>query len=193
MIEKMFSSLARLYPLNEEIKECLTAVTVIKDYPKKSLLLQEGQTAHYAYFVLKGLARAYHITDGKEITTRFMDEGFIITSWLSFYTQKPGDEFIETMEDSILGCIHYDQIQKMYRDIAEFNIIGRKLAEYFFFLSEQRTKMLRKHTTEERYRFFLKQHPDLLQRIPLKYIATYLGMNEETLSRVRNKAARPKN
>ena len=74
----------------------------------------------------------------------------------------------------------------------EFNIVGRKLAEHYFFLAEQRTQMLRKHIAEEKCQFFLKEHPNLLQRIPLKHIATYLGMSEETLSRVRNKAAKGK-
>ncbi|MFL5808235.1 MAG: Crp/Fnr family transcriptional regulator [Flavisolibacter sp.] len=193
MIEKMLAAFNRLHALTDEMRERLTTITSIKEYPKKHLLLQEGQVAHYAYFVVKGLARAYYITDGKEITTRFMNEDFIITSWISFYTRQPGYEFIETLEDCVLAAMHYRDLQKIYSDIVEFNIVGRKLAEHFFFLSEQRTQMLRKHTADEKYTGFLHQHPDLLQRIPLKYIATYLGMNEETLSRVRSKAAKPKN
>jgi len=192
VIEKMFAALGRFYSLSEEMKERLTSITTIKEFPKKTMLLKEGQVSHTACFVLKGLARAYYISDGKEITTRFMDEGFIITSWLSYYTQKPGYEFVETIEDTVLGCMSYQDVQQLYTDIPDFNIVGRKIAEYFFFLSEQRTQLLRKHTAEEKYQFYLHQHPDLLQRIPLKYIATYLGMNEETLSRVRRKAAQGK-
>lgn len=190
MIEKMWEALDRLHPLTEEMKERLLHITTIKEYPKKHVILKEGQVSNYACFVLHGLARAYYDTDGKEVTSRFMDEGFIITSWLSYYSRKPGAEYIETLEECVLGCIHYDDVQQMYHDIPGFNIVGRKLAEYFFFLSEQRTQLLRKHTAEEKYTFFIQQHPNLLQRVPLKYIATYLGMNEETLSRVRNKPAR---
>jgi CRP-like cAMP-binding protein len=193
MIEKMLSAFNKLHPLGEEMKERLEAITVVKEFSKKHLLLQEGQVADHACFVLNGLARAYYITDGREITSRFMDEGFIITSWLSFYTRKPGYEFIETLEDSTIAFMHYNDLQKIYADFLEFNIVGRKLTEYFFFLAEQRTQMLRKHTTDEKYQFFLKEHPDLLQRIPLKYIATYLGMSEETLSRVRSRTAKSKN
>src|SRR6476619_5555597 len=90
VIEKLFASLERFQPLTEEMKERLSSITTIKEFPKKTLLLKEGQVAHNACIVLKGLSRAYYITDGKEITTRFMDEGYIITSWLSYYTQKPG-------------------------------------------------------------------------------------------------------
>ena len=192
MIERMFEAFERLHSLSNEVKQRLVEITHIQSFPKKHLLLKEGETANHAYFVFKGLARAYYISDGKEITSRFMDEGFVITSWISFYTRQPGYEFIETLEDSTLGCVHYQDLQQLYKDFIEFNIIGRKLTEHFFFLAEQRTQMLRKHTAEEKYTFFIHQHPDLLQRIPLKYIATYLGMSEETLSRVRNKYSKNK-
>lgn len=86
----------------------------------------------------------------------------------------------------MLACVHYDDIQKLYDEFPEFNIIGRRQVEYSFYLSELRTRMLRKHTAEEKYKFFMDNHPTLLQRVPLKNIATYLGMNEETLSRVRS-------
>ena len=188
----MLAAINRFHPLTDEMKERLISITTVKEFPKKHILLREGQVSHHACFVLSGLARGYYNSDGKEITSRFMDEGFIITSWLSYYTQKPGYEIIETIEDTVLGCMLYQDVQQLYSDIPEFNIVGRKIAEYFFFLSEQRTQLLRKHTADEKYQFFLQQHPDLLQRIPLKYIATYLGMNEETLSRVRRKAAQPK-
>lgn len=190
MIEAMLQKFESLHPLSAELRDRLQQIFSVKEYPRKTCLLHEGQVADYGCFVLKGLARAYYISDGKEITSRFMAEGFIITSWISFYTRKPGYEIIETLEDSVLACIHYDELQRTYSDFIEFNCIVRKLVEYFFFLAEQRTQMLRKHTADEKYQFFVSQHPDLLQRVPLKYVATYLGMNEETLSRVRGKASK---
>lgn len=190
MIQKLFTSLERLHYLSPEMKERLTTIAQIKTYPKNHLLLKEGETANYACFVLQGLARAYYVIDGKTITSRFMAEDFMITSWISFYTRTPGYEFIEMLEDSTLACIHYNDVEAMYNDLPDFNFVGRKLISYFFYLAEQRTYMLRKHTAEEKYRSFLLQHPDLLQRVSLKHIATYLGMNEETLSRVRGREAR---
>ena len=156
MIEKLINTFNAYYPLPADMIDQIVAVTTVNDYPKKSILLKEGQVANFACFVLKGLARAYYMSDGKEITGRFMDEGFMITSWLSFYTRKPGYEIIETLEDSTLACIHYNDIQKLYTNVPEFNIVGRKLTEYYFYLSEQRTQMLRKHTAEEKYQFFFK-------------------------------------
>ena len=187
MIEKLIDRLNSLSPMSEALSEKIRVITKIENYPAGSFILKEGQVCTKACLVVKGLARSFYVTEGKDITSRFMDEGFIITSWISYYTQKPSNEFIVAEEDTILACIEYNAIQKIYKEIPESNIIGRKQTEYAFYLSEQRTQMLRKHTAEEKYKFFLDNHPSLLQRVPLKQIATYLGMNEETLSRVRSK------
>ena len=187
MVEKLIARLNGLHPMSEALTERIMTITKITTHPKKTILLKDGDVNNYICMVISGLVRSYYINEGKDITSRFMDEGFIITSWISFYTRKPGNEFIETQEDTTLACVHYNDIQKLYDEFPEFNIIGRKQVEYSFYLSELRTRMLRKHTAEEKYKFFLDNHPTLMQRVSLKYIATYLGMNEETLSRVRTK------
>lgn len=187
MVELLLEKLNSFHPLEAALAERIRSVTKVVTYSAGDFILKEGQVCNKACFVIKGLARSYYINEGRDITSRFMDEGFIITSWISYYTQQPGNEFIEAMEETTLTCIDYKDIKNLYRDFPEFNIIGRKQSEYGFFLAEQRTQILRKHTAEEKYKFFLDNHPTLLQRVPLKNIATYLGMNEETLSRVRSK------
>ena len=187
MIEKLIARLNGLHPMSEGLTEKIMRITKITTHPKKTILLKEGDINNHICMVISGLVRSYYINEGKDITSRFMDEGFIITSWISFYTRKPGNEFIETQEDTTLACVHYNDIQKLYDEFPEFNIIGRKQVEYSFYMSEIRTRMLRKHTAEEKYKFFLENHPDLMQRVSLKQIASYLGMNEETLSRIRSK------
>ena len=185
MIEKLIARLNEFYPMGEALTERIVSITKITSHPKKSVLLKEGDINTHVCMVTSGLVRSYYLNEGRDITSRFMDEGFIITSWISFYTRKPGNEFIETQEDTTLACVHYNDVQKLYDEFPEFNIIGRKQVEYSFYLSELRTRMLRKHTAEEKYKFFLENHPNLMQRVSLKHIASYLGMNEETLSRVR--------
>ena len=186
MIEKLIARLNGLHPMSEALAEKIRSIAWITHQPKKTVLLKEGEINNHICMVVSGLVRSYYLNEGREITSRFMDEGFIITSWISFYTRKPGNEFIETQEDTTLACVHYNDIQKLYEEFPEFNIIGRKQVEYSFYMSEVRTRMLRKNTAEEKYKFFLENHPDLLPRVSLKHIATYLGMNEETLSRVRS-------
>ncbi len=186
MIEKLIARLNGLHPMSEGLKEKIMTITKITTHPKKTILLKEGDVNNHICLVISGLVRSFYMNEGKDITSRFMDEGFIITSWISFYTRKPGNEFIETQEDTMLACVHYNDIQKLYDEFPEFNIIGRKQVEYSFYMSELRTRMLRKHTAEEKYKFFLENHSNLMQRVSLKHVATYLGMNEETLSRVRS-------
>lgn len=185
MVEKLIARLNEFYPMGESLTERIINITRISTHPKKTVLLKEGDINTHVCMVISGLVRSYYMNEEKDITSRFMDEGFIITSWISFYTRKPGNEFLQTQEDTTLACVHYNDIQKLYDEFPEFNIIGRKQVEYSFYLSELRTRMLRKHTAEEKYKFFLENHPNLMQRVSLKHIASYLGMNEETLSRVR--------
>ena len=187
MIEVLLEKLNRFYPLGPELTERVRSITKIVTYAAGDFILKEGQICKEACLVVKGLARSYYINEGRDITSRFMDEGFIITSWISYYTQKPGNEYIVAVEETMVNCITHTDIQQLYVDYPQFNIIGRRQAEYGFYLAEQRTQILRKHTAEEKYKFFLDNHPTLLQRVPLKHVATYLGMNEETLSRVRTK------
>ena len=185
MIENLIERFNQLHPMGDALTERVRSVARIKNFAKGSVILRDGQTCDEACMVATGLVRSYYLNEGNDITSRLMDEGFIITSWISFYTQQPGNEFMEALEDTNLVCVSYRDIQQIYRDFPESNIIGRKQVEYSFYLAEQRTQMLRKHTAEEKYRFFVENHPGLMQRVSLKHIATYLGMNRETLSRVR--------
>lgn len=187
MKELLVQRLEKLHPIDDVLKEKVAAVTKITDYKAGNYILKAGQVCDKACMVATGLVRSYYIREDKEITSRLMDEGYIATSWISFYTQKPGNEFIQAVEDTVILSIDYVDIQRLYVEYPEFNTIGRKQLEYTFFLAEQRTQMLRKHTAEEKYQFFLDNHPSMMQRVPLRQIATYLGMNEETLSRVRGK------
>lgn len=174
-----------IFPLSGELVAALGKYYEIIEYPKKTVLLRAGQTCDHVYFVINGLVRSYYIKDDEEVCSRFMDEQHIVISINSFYTRKPGYEFIEAVEDSTLARIHHDTLQKIYREHIEFNFIARVWTEHYCSMSEERLYLLRKQNTKERYLFFLENYPSLIQRLPLKYIASYLGMNLETLSRVR--------
>jgi CRP/FNR family transcriptional regulator, anaerobic regulatory protein len=188
MKELLAARLYSLHPISDSLIDTIWSVVKVTEYPQGSFILKEGDVCSRVSIIAKGLLRSYYINDtGKEITSRFMDEGSIVTSWMSFYSRTPGNEFIEAMEDSTLLCLEYDSLQQLYNTCPEFNIIGRKQVEHAFFLSEQRTQMLRMRRAEDKYRLFFENHPNLLKRIPLKYVATYLGMTEETFSRVRSK------
>jgi hypothetical protein len=116
-----------------------------------------------------------------------MKENDVIVSVNSFFKRVQSYENIQTIEESTLHYIHYDELQNIYRDFIEFNIVGRVLAEMYYVLSEERLYGIRSHTAEERFDFLLDKHPEIIQRAPVGYIASYLGINLETLSRLRGK------
>lgn len=176
-----------IHPMSDGLINDLYNYGIIRQYKKDEVILHPGTVANYASWVLKGAVRSFYIRDTEEITTKFLQEGATITSIYSFYSRKPGNEYIVALEDTVLSCYHYDHMHQMYADHPEFNFIGRVVTERFLYFLEIELYNLRKTKAEDRYQFFVKHFPQLLQRAPLKHIATYLGMNLETLSRVRAK------
>jgi CRP-like cAMP-binding protein len=189
MLQDFISYINTIYPVTEGLKTDLLQRTEILALPRRTHLIREGQRADYVWMVLGGLLRAYYLKDGLEICSSFMQEQHLIVSVNSFYSQQPGYEFIETLEDSVVARIHYHALQALYTAHLELNYIVRVLTERYTMRSEERLFLLRKQTAEDRYLYLLQHDPKLLQRVPLKYIASYLGMNLETLSRIRKKRA----
>ncbi|HYF33128.1 MAG TPA: Crp/Fnr family transcriptional regulator [Chitinophagaceae bacterium] len=187
MLNPFFTYLETIRPLSAELKERLTNDLEIIEVPKKQLLLRDGERADYLYVVLKGMLRSYYIREDVEICNRFMKEYHIVVSVNSFYKRRAGYEFIEAMENSTLARIHYNALQELYKDFIDFNYTARVLTEHYFSSSEERLYLLRKQKAEDRYLYFIENYPDLLNRVPLGNIASFLGMNLETLSRIRSK------
>ena len=179
---QLFSS---IIPISNELEQRLSESLQTKTFPKKYLLLKQGQVSNYIYFIEKGFLRSYYINDDKEITGWFMKENDIIISVNSFFKRTPSYEWIQTIEESTLHYIHYDELQNIYKEFIEFNIAGRVITEMYYTLSEERLYGMRSHTAEERLQFLLDKHPDILLRASFGYIASYLGISSETLSRIR--------
>ena len=190
MLSPFINYIKTIYPISDALADRLNNELEIIELPARHTLLKEGQRSDHISFILSGLLRAYYLKDGEEVCSRFMPENHICLSVISFYTRKPGYEYIETLEPTTLVRISYDALQKIYKEHIEFNYVSRVWTEHYCSMTEQRLYILRRQTTDERYRFFLENYPNLLQRVPLKYIASYLGMNLETLSRVRKKLSR---
>lgn len=179
-----FNSIA---PMSPELVDDIMKYAVVKDYKKGEFILRSDKISNFTSWILKGLIRSYYLKDGEEITTKFLWEGASVTSIYSYYKRKPGNENIVTIEDTILASMHYDHMQYLYKTYPEFNTIGRVITEQYLYMWEIEVYNLRKQKAEDRYKFILKHFPHLLQRVPLKYLATYLSVNLETLSRIRAK------
>ena len=175
-------------PLPRELVDDILKYAVIKEYEKNEMILKEGKVSNYCSWIIKGLTRSYHIRDAEDITTKFLWEGACITSVYSYYSRKPSTENIVAMEHTVLASLHYDHMKNLYKEHPVFNVIGRVITEQYLYMLELEVYNLRKQKAEDRYQFIIKHIPHLLQRVPLKHLATYLGINLETLSRIRAKA-----
>ena len=178
-----------IHPMPPELVADVHALTRVQTFSKGEMLLVPGKTANYASFILEGLVKSFYTreADMADVVTKFMFEKSIITSIFSFYSRKPGNEYIVAVEDTVVASLHYNAMQDLLKDHPVFNTIIRIITERYLYFSEVELYNMRKPLAEDRYIFFLKHFPHLLQRLALKDIASYLGMTMETLSRVRGR------
>lgn len=186
-MEIIISYLNSIHPISPKLQDLIKSSLILKEFKKNSIILKEGRVSEFIFFIESGLVRAYYIKDDTEISSWFMKEGDIIISVKSFYTQSPATESLQALEDCILYGITYQDLQHIYHNFPEFNFIGRVLTEKYYMRCEDRIYSLRKQKGNKRYEILQQQDPDLLQRVSSKHISSYLGLNVETLSRLRRK------
>lgn len=162
----------------EQISEKLTC-------KRNNLLIKQDKIQKDIYFLASGLARVYYETKDRQITLDFVSPGGTLISMNSYVHDTPGYENIDLLEDSIVYKIDQKQLFALYEtDIAIANW-GRKMAELEFIKAEQRTMSKLFNTAQDRYAELLQKYPQYIQRIKLGYIASYLGVSQVTLSRIR--------
>ena len=154
---------------------------------KGKILLSSGTIATHIYFVKKGILRGFVNDDDREITTWITAENELVSSIGSFTMQMPTLENIQAIEDCELLQMTFTDLEKIYKKFPSFNITARKIYELYYVSAESRAFIARLKNAEQKYQYFLVQNGHLANRIALKYIASYLGINMETLSRLRSK------
>ena len=186
-MEQLLQFLNSVYPLSQELIEYLRQNLQRVEIKKKTMLLEKGRICKNIYFIEKGVTRCYYLLNDKEVCSWFMKEGDVIISVESFFKQMPSYESIQALEDCTVYYISYEQLMYAYMNFVEFNFVGRILTEKYYTLCEQRLYSLRMHKAVERYNDLLQNDPEIIQRVPSKYVASYLGISLETLSRVKSK------
>ncbi len=186
-IAPLLTVLNYFHPLSPEMEAFLKKHVTTVSVRKRKLLLKEGSFCDHVYFIVKGAVRGFTREGQKDITTWIVVENELVSSILSLNSKEPSIENIQVLENTELLAISNDDLERMYVELPEFNRVARKLLQHYYADAERRAFIARLTKAENKYRHFLLRHEPLANRIPLKYIASYLGMTLETLSRVRKK------
>ena len=153
-------------------------------------LLRQGKTSRNIAFIETGLLWQYYLQNGKEVTNCFCRENSITTSYKSLITQQVSDVAIQAIEKSKLIILSYDALQKLFDKDLFWQQVGRLAAENEFVTSDSHNRFLSDLSATDRYLYMMNNDKELLQRVPLNQLATYLQIAPETLSRIRNKIMR---
>ena len=186
-ITPLLHILGYLHPLSPGIEAYLKEHVTTCSTRKRKLILKEGVVCNNIYFLVKGAVRGFIREGQKDITTWIVIENELVTSIFSLDNPAPSIENIQALENCELLALSFESLNELYDRFPEFNLIARKLLQRYYADAERRAFIARLTKAENKYRHFLLLHQPLANRIPLKYIASYLGMTLETLSRVRKK------
>ncbi|KYG71564.1 Crp/Fnr family transcriptional regulator [Roseivirga echinicomitans] len=175
-----------IYPIHPVSKAKLLDLFTEVRLPKQSIVLKANRVESKLLFIKKGIVRAFVAQPEGEVTFWFGKEGDVVLSMKSYVKGLPAYESIELLEDSQLYEIQSERLQKLFDQDVHIANWGRKLAEQELIKTEERLISRQFKTASERYMELLNQNPDLLQRVLLKHIASYLGITQVSLSRIRS-------
>lgn len=160
-----------------------------KKLKEKTFFLTEGKICKEIGFINAGAFRTYYLADGKEINTQFCFENQFIVDYDSFLNEKPSRYFIQTLEDTEVICFNLQALQKAYELSQNWERLGRIMAEQSFTYTTRRVESFMFLDGEQRYLQLVKEEPEIFNRVPLYHIASYIGLERESLSRLRKKIA----
>ena len=171
---------------DEEFQEQIIPYVKIRRYGKKETVITAGEVENYFNFILKGLVRKYYKKGNEEINTQISFEGHIIHSQESFHSRTLSEYFIETIEPSTFVSLSYDDLEKIYASSPKLEHLGRLVITSTMVLKDRWQMQLVKLTPRERFIHFVNKNPELVQRVPQKYLASYLNIKPETFSRFKH-------
>ncbi|WP_310993987.1 Crp/Fnr family transcriptional regulator [Aequorivita marina] len=182
---KIDQILDNIYPLPETSRELLKQHITEVAFSKGHLLLKADKLERNIYFIKKGIARIYTHTTENEITFLFCKEGSALVSMRSYVENKSGYENVELLEDSQLYELKAEKLQNLFIEDIHIANWARKFAEQELIKTEERFISRQFRTAKERYNQLLNENPELIQRVQLGHIASYLGITQVSLSRIR--------
>ena len=171
---------------DEEFQKSILPICKIRRFDKKQLLIKGGEVENYINFILSGLVRKYYYRGKEEINTQISYEGHIIHSVESFHSRQPSEYYVEAIEPCRVLSIAYQDLEELMKNSHKMEHLGRVVTTHTLVLRDRYQMQLVKLTPRERFLDFVTRNPELLQRVPQKYLASYLNIKPETFSRFKH-------
>lgn len=169
----------------EELEALISSIEV-RSVDKKVRLTDINETEKYLYFVIKGLARKFFYKGKEEVITQIAKEGELISSSVSYFSGIPSGYVIETIEPTTFYSIHHDRAEQLYVKYPKLERLSRLVITELFLQKEVWELERIRFSTKERFLRFMTDNPELFQRVPQKYLASYLNIKPETFSRLKH-------
>lgn len=186
-IQYLYQQLGEVIQLSDDDKILVQSLFDEVSVQKGAFLLKEGEICTQLAFVCKGIFRYYIDQDGEDRTYNFAKEGDFVCNYESLIRRSPSPKHIQAIEDSVILTISSENLQRFYREVSEGNLFGRIHMEKIYAETIRQLVAQYTETPEARYLNFLKKHPDLNQRLPQYYVASYVGVKPPSLSRIRKR------
>jgi CRP-like cAMP-binding protein len=186
MFEDLYNFFNRFIPVSAAEFELIKAKAEVQHYLKKEQLIKAGETEDRLYYITKGLVRQFFYKGKQEVVIDIVSEGTITGSVTSFFTGEPSRYFIEAMEPVTVLTMTKKNLEELYLSDNKWEKFGRVLTAYFLLQQERHILDNIRFTIRERFTVFMNEHPDLLLRVPQKYLASYLDIKPETFSRLKH-------
>lgn len=186
-MEQIYKYYKEQYNISEKDWQIFSSKLVLKDFSAREQILRQGEIENFLSFVEEGMARLYIPKEENDLTFGFVFSGSFLSAYDSFLTQSPSVYSIEAISGTRLWQLSYQDLQSVYRETEIGNLIGRKASEALFLIKSHRELSLLDDTAEERYLKLFTERPELIEKIPLKYIASYIGVTPQALSRIRKR------
>ncbi|HUB61588.1 MAG TPA: hypothetical protein VL978_12830 [Puia sp.] len=185
-LEKLHQHLHSYVPLTKTEFRQMEPFIEIREFDKRVKVIHEGEVERYLNVIAWGLARKYLPVRNKEITIQLASEGHMIHSELSFHYRIPSRSVVETIEPTVFFSISYDSLEQLYEQIPGMERLGRLMITDLFIKSDNRYFNQLRNSTRERFLEYVRNHPDMVQRVPQKYLASFLNIKPETFSRLKH-------
>lgn len=169
-----------------EFTHNLLPVIKVRRFAKKELVVKAGEVENYFNFITRGLVRKYYKKGHLEFNTQISYEGHLILSQESFYSRLPSEYYIETIEPTTFVSLNHDDLERVFSQSHRMEHLARLLVTYAMVIKDNWQIQLVKMTPRERFLNFVTKNPKLMQRVPQKYLASYLNIKPETFSRFKH-------